>query len=700
MVQNEPTKDMIEDLRENANLIRTLSESFPAAARSLQIVTCRELLETATMQLRDGIWKRTGPKEMMVSETSACLYLPNEERIPIYANHSMIAKLGGGPESHYNVVRDHVASHCRAAPSVVRRRLLKAEGAAALYEIYQLAHFVYATVCRAQKSPPPVTQVKDSIKSQVLFLEHFAAFLFDDDLAKVLEDPDLSINHSQDVVDSLRQLNDVFSSYRTLAHKYYEPYRRAVDYPENQTPFRELQLHKEGALDLSISEIFGDSSSEDALFQDHTLTDLIRRCRESTRRLEITLAYASLRSFRSPNEESSEKFRKTMELCGTIPAKMATRQRLLTQVPTDDDIEPLEGRLEKYDVPQRNSNLQFARFFRKDGTTGQEVIVEYRKYEADPRLEGPNTMAAIAQRQYLSKLKRNMRQLAALLRESSFDVKITTEGGSHEEEGIGAFRCLGFVEEPDRYQLAYVFEIPEGMTAHSLATLYSLSTFIDSEESQDSSGQVPPASDKLQIARVLCQNILYLHASGWVHKNIRSQNIILAPVKLDAAFGDSGGIIQNYTQYLKGFEFSRPDLGKSSGRADFNPEHNLYRHPERQNVPDTRFMKEHDLYAVGVVLLEIGLWTTIPRLFHKHIEAARQDRPFPQPITIQNQLLKLAQKLPASLGEGFKAAVSMCLTGDFGVEKDDKQQANLGLAFREHVLDVLEARLKLSDVIQ
>ena len=50
-----------------------------------------------------------------------------------------------------------------------------------------------------------------------------------------------------------------------------------------------------------------------------------------------------------------------------------------------------------------------------------------------------------------------MRQLAALLRESSFAVDLTDERHDCGEDAIGAFRCLGFVEELDRYQLAHVF---------------------------------------------------------------------------------------------------------------------------------------------------------------------------------------------------------------------------------------------------
>lgn len=146
------------------------------------------------------------------------------------------------------------------------------------------------------------------------------------------------------------------------------------------------------------------------------------------------------------------------------------------------------------------------------------------------------------------------------------------------------------------------------MTVQSLAASYSLATFIESQAPKCLSGKGSSTTDKLHIALALCRNILNLHASGWVHRNIRSQNIILVPVNHNTASSDqSKDVIQNYTQYLKGFEFSRSETRKSSGRANFDPDKNLYRHLERQNVPDTRSIKIHDLYAVGVVLLEIGL---------------------------------------------------------------------------------------------
>ena len=71
----------------------------------------------------------------MVTETSAYLYLPNEERISAHTDHSMIAKLGNGPDSLYRTIRDLISSSASDTPSIIRRRLLRVEGVATLSAI-------------------------------------------------------------------------------------------------------------------------------------------------------------------------------------------------------------------------------------------------------------------------------------------------------------------------------------------------------------------------------------------------------------------------------------------------------------------------------------------------------------------------------------------------------------------------------------
>ena len=58
--------------------------------------------------------------------------------------------------------------------------------------------------------------------------------------------------------------------------------------------------------------------------------------------------------------------------------------------------------------------------------------------------------------------------------------------------------------------------------------------------------------------------------------------------------------------WIFGFEFSRPENYFSAGFIDTCPDRDVYRHPERQGQPLTTFKKTHDIYALGIVLLEIG----------------------------------------------------------------------------------------------
>jgi hypothetical protein len=59
--------------------------------------------------------------------------------------------------------------------------------------------------------------------------------------------------------------------------------------------------------------------------------------------------------------------------------------------------------------------------------------------------------------------------------------------------------------------------------------------------------------------------------------------------------------------FVVGFEFSREESDRSTTEQDDKLERNIYRHPDRQGPPEARFNMLHDIYSLGVVLLEIGL---------------------------------------------------------------------------------------------
>ena len=88
---------------------------------------------------------------------------------------------------------------------------------------------------------------------------------------------------------------------------------------------------------------------------------------------------------------------------------------------------------------------------------------------------------------------------------------------------------------------------------------------------------------------------MLVHASAFVHKNIRPETIVVVEEKGDA---------ENKWPFLIGFERFRLAEGDNSW------EKNLYRHPSRQGArPDEDYMMQHDIYSLGVCLLEIGLWS-------------------------------------------------------------------------------------------
>ena len=143
--------------------------------------------------------------------------------------------------------------------------------------------------------------------------------------------------------------------------------------------------------------------------------------------------------------------------------------------------------------------------------------------------------------------------------------------------------------------------------------------------------------------------------------------------------------IQYSEPWVLGFSFARPESFFSAGPTDFSPSRDVYRHPERQGEAQQPFTEIHDIYALGVVLLETGLWEpalTLEKNMFKHAHDS---------YAIQAQLKKHAmERLESRMGNKYKHVVLKCLLGKFEVSDDTKEDLKLQLAFRTQVVDVLE----------
>lgn len=192
--------------------------------------------------------------------------------------------------------------------------------------------------------------------------------------------------------------------------------------------------------------------------------------------------------------------------------------------------------------------------------------------------------------------------------------------------------------------------------------------------------QRPTLNERMRMASAIAKAVQKWHRVGWVHQGISSHNIIFF-------FKDSG--LENDLDYsepfLKGFEFSRPNLDPSIGRAVDDMDLNVYRHPARQGVARQGHQKKHDIYSLGVILLEIGLWQCATDLVK-----VKDGQDALTPIEIQSRLGRnCSHRLAHFAGMSYRAAVNHCLTLEFGVDMDDNAGSRLASAFQFKVLDDL-----------
>lgn len=168
-----------------------------------------------------------------------------------------------------------------------------------------------------------------------------------------------------------------------------------------------------------------------------------------------------------------------------------------------------------------------------------------------------------------------------------------------EPDTFGLLSCKGFATERDpsgpmpKVTFTLVFRAPAGFeNPRTLREVLSTAAVPDS------------LTDRFDIARSLATSVSYVHTFGFVHKNVRPESFICFSKPGKAPLATS-----NQAVYLVGFENFRREDGQTHRKGDDTVERNLYRHPSRQgSSPREDYIMQHDIYSLGVCLVEIGLW--------------------------------------------------------------------------------------------
>ncbi|KAF4627650.1 hypothetical protein G7Y89_g10508 [Cudoniella acicularis] len=226
----------------------------------------------------------------------------------------------------------------------------------------------------------------------------------------------------------------------------------------------------------------------------------------------------------------------------------------------------------------------------------------------------------------------------------------------------------------------YVFTKPHGV--HALTTPVTLFDLLQ-EHSK------PPLADRIALSQAISNCVYNLHSVNWLHKGLRSQNIIFFP-------SSKSGLIDYAKPYLTGFEYARPaSVGEMTENLPGNPEFDIYRHPDiLASATNEGYKHSYDIYSFGIILLEIAVWNRVADI----MDPAKQRR-----IVLSKVRSRLLDEehylyeVSASTGSLFCGAVRCCLggglllgLGDGEDEIDEVTSAKINRGFYEKVVKRLE----------
>ncbi|PHH72208.1 hypothetical protein CDD80_4686 [Ophiocordyceps camponoti-rufipedis] len=115
----------------------------------------------------------------------------------------------------------------------------------------------------------------------------------------------------------------------------------------------------------------------------------------------------------------------------------------------------------------------------------------------------------------------------------------------------------------------------------------------------------PALELRYKLASRLCTTLFELYSSSWLHKGVRSANVLFTVSSLT----QMSRVLESMV--LCGFDYSRQESEQSTidrARLVADVETALYRHPRYQGDAAEGYKLAYDIYSLGLVLVEIALW--------------------------------------------------------------------------------------------
>ena len=251
----------------------------------------------------------------------------------------------------------------------------------------------------------------------------------------------------------------------------------------------------------------------------------------------------------------------------------------------------------------------------------------------------------------------------------------------------GVLQCLGFLTDP---RLELVFRIPS-----NLKNPRSLKSLIARKNGNESASK-PAIHSRLLLAMALSEAVLSVHSARLVHKSIQPETILLFE-KWNEDKTQCNGETSLGVPILTAWSMSRKtdELSSRGGEDDWMK--NIYRHPQRQGLQlEKRYHVGHDLYSLGVCLMELGLWEPLitadndkpPTMSDRYCDMAWKTKCIDpegvgvlkrlvKPTVVQEVMIGLAEHdLGQEMGKAFSRVVLACFHNVEALGATDKLEGN------------------------
>ena len=227
---------------------------------------------------------------------------------------------------------------------------------------------------------------------------------------------------------------------------------------------------------------------------------------------------------------------------------------------------------------------------------------------------------------------------------------------------VGAMELLGWFQDPHQSRYGLVYRTPNHVASekshHHLMSHMSqaqqsanLLCFLQHGGNTETLN-MPSLEDRFRLAYNLASSLYHFHAQGTTHRNLSSNNVIFF------FHGPPRGCTKEPEPWKEGAirkpflaSFDQSDEDAQDGQEEPFIS-SIYRHPRTSRGQRSAYKPAYDLYSLGIILIEIGLWMPISRLWKTRY--SRSDFK----VRLQSVYIK---KLVAKCGTTYMRVVESCL---------------------------------------